>query len=267
LSLLLFLLTNLLHLILSKCIIRLLVENNVSREEIRILNKKLVLGMASITVFATVALLGCSANDTTATTKNVLTQEQKKSETSNTKDTAINKTEVAKVVAQKVTAAEPLSQLKYVITSIPSDTKIELNTPWETSPLGKFKATVEGKGEKAKEEGYSYIVIKDEKSGKLSKLTLENQEKNKITAKDLEWIDESNMFVILGQPFGTVTKGGKIYKVNITNGETSLYVNTTPKEEYTAVGKSGSEFNFEKYVYEDDNFTIGHSESGILELK
>jgi len=231
------------------------------------MNKKLVLVLASITVFSSVAFLGCSVNKTTEKAKDVPTQTQKKPEASTTKNTTVNKAEVAKVVAKEVSSTEPLSQLKYGIASVPSDTKIELNTPWEASPLGKFKATLEGKGETVKEEGYSHIIIKDEKSGKLLKLTLRDEEKNEITAKDLEWIDESNMFVILGQPFGTVTKGGKVYKVNIESGETSLYVNTSSREEYIAIHKSGSNFNFEKYVYEDDNFINGHMEKGTLEFK
>ena len=231
------------------------------------LNKKLVLGLASMIIISTMAFLGCGPKKATVPTKDVLTQTQKEVEASKIKDAAIKKTVVAKVATQEVPAAKNLSEFKYLITSIPSETKIELNTPWEASPLGKFKATLEGKGIAAKEEGYSHIIIKDEKSGKLMKLTLENEEKNKITAKDFEWIDESNVFVILGQPFGTVTKGGKIYKVNIESGEMSLYADTTSKEEYTAVHKSGSGFSFEKYVYEDDNFTKGHNESGALKLK
>ena len=231
------------------------------------MNRKLVLGLAAITIFSSVAFLGCNVNKTTAAKKDVLTDTQKKSETSKTNDTTVSKSEVVKVVAQKLNTTEPLSQLKYTVASIPSDTKIELNTPWEASPLGTYTATIEGKGEMAKEEGYSHIIIKNEKSSALLKLTLVDEEKNKITAKDLEWIDESNMFVIIGQPFGTVTKGGKIYKVNVVSGETSLYVNTTSKEEYTAVKKSGSVFSFEKYVYDDDNFITGHKVSGTLELK
>ena len=231
------------------------------------LNKKLVLCLASMIIFSTMALLGCSVDKTTAPAKDVLTQTQKEAEASKIKDAAIKKAEVAKVATQKVPLTKISSQYIYAITSIISGTEIKLNTPWEASPLAKFKATLEGKGETAKEEGYSHIIIKDEKSSKLIKLTLVGEEKNKITAKDLEWIDESNMFVILGQPFGTVTKGGKIYKVNIVSGETSLYADTSLKEEYTAVHKSGSGFSFEKYVYEDDNFTKGHNESGTLQVK
>lgn len=229
------------------------------------MNKKLILSLLTITILVTVAFIGCSPNKTIKSSNEVPTKIQDNSENNTIKDTTKdNPTKTDNTVA---TSLQP-SLFKYIISSISTDTKIELNTPWEDSPLGGFKACIEGKGEKAKEEGYSHIIIKDEKANKITKLTLENEEKNKITAKDLEWIDESNLFVILGQPFGTVSKGGKIYKININSGEVFLYLDTTNlKEEFTAVHRSGSVFNFEKYIYDDDNFTQGHTVSGILEIK
>jgi hypothetical protein len=216
------------------------------------MNKKLILGLVALMILVAATLSGCNAKKPALPAKEVPTN--------------IDKKPVKNVV--KDTASVPFAQLKYKIASIPSNTKIELNTPWEGSPSGELKATIEGKGENAKEEGYSHIIIKDKKSGKLTKLTLENEEKSVLTAKDLEWMDESNLFVILGQPFGTVSKGGKIYKVNIITGETTLYKDiANSREEFTAVHKSVSGFTFEKYVYDDDNFIKGHIESGNLELK
>lgn len=212
------------------------------------MNKKLALGLTVLTILVAGTFSACSSNKPSPPAKEVSTN--------------IDKNPV------KDASSETLSQLKYIIASMPADTNIEFNTSWETSMDGGFKATLEGKGENAKEEGYSHIVIEDNKSGKLTKLTLENEEKSQLTAKDLEWIDESNLFVIIGTPFGTVTMGGNIYKLNIRTGETTLYMDTAnTKQEYIAVHKVASAFSFEKYVYEDENFIKGHIESGNLELK
>lgn len=228
------------------------------------MNKKLSLGLVPITLIFTLSLLGCAANNTNKPPKSVTSQTEDSTSNTNTTD----KTVTTDSTDKPTSGTEVSSAFKYIVVSIDSNTKIELNTPWETSPLGKFKATLEGKGEKASGEGYSQIIIKDVNSGKLTKLTLENQEKSHLTARDLEWIDENNLFVILGQSFGTVSKGGSIYKVNILSGETSVYLKTANlKEEFTAVHKSENIFKFEKYVYEDDNFTKGHSVNGTLELK
>lgn len=211
------------------------------------MTKKFVFRLFAILILVIISISGCALNKPKTTTKVVSPATQVKPVNSNTKAT---------------------NQLRYVITAVPSTTNIESNTPWEESALGKFKATIVGKGEQAEEEGYSNILIKNEKSGALQKLTLTNQEKEKLTAKDLEWIDENNLFVILGNPFGTVSRGGNIYKVNITDGVATLYMSTSnSKEEFISVHKTDSGFQFEKYVYEDSNFIKGHVESGKLELK
>jgi hypothetical protein len=218
------------------------------------MNRKLILSLAVLTilfVFAA-AVSGCGSKKAALPTKVVSTNIDKKP----TKD------------SRKNTTGVPFAELKYIISSAPASSKIEGNTPWEVSPGGIYTATIEGKGDKAQEEGYAQIVIKNIKSGELKRLTMENQEKVQLTAKNLEWIDDANLFVIIGYPFGTVTMGGKIYKINIITGKTSLYLNTAnSKEEYTEVHKSGSTFTFEKYVYDDDNFIKGHIEKGNLELK
>jgi hypothetical protein len=218
------------------------------------MNRKLILGFVVLTILIVFAVTvsGCGSKKAALPTKIVSTNIDKKP----VKDSA------------KETVAQPFAELKYIITSMPAGTKIEGNTPWESSPDGIYAATIEGKGDKAQEEGYSQIVIKNIKSGELRKLTIENEEKAQLTAKDLEWIDDSNLFAIIGYPFGTVTMGGKIYKVNIMTGKASLYIDTkSAKEEYTAVHKSENTFIFEKYVYDDNNFLKGHYEKGNLELK
>ena len=221
------------------------------------MNKKLNLGLVPIIILFTLSLLGCAPNNTNKPTKSVTPQT----------DTASNGSTTGKTDSTDA-GKQTTSPFKYNVASMSSDTKIEFNTPWQASPLGKLKATIEGKGEKASDEGYSHIIIKDANLNKLTKLTFEDQEKNHLTARNLEWIDEDNLFVILGQSFGTVSKGGDIYKVNILSGETTVYLKVAnSKEEFTSVHKVENVFKFEKYVYEDDNFTKGHLVTGIMELK
>ena len=222
-------------------------------------NKKIILRLSILIILTSVAFLGCKFNKPTVTSNNVPVETQKPSTNS---DAASAPTTAPVVDAPATETALPF---KYNMTSVPAQTVIKFNTPWELSPLGNFKATIEGKGEKANEEGYSHIIISDIKSGKVTKLSLSDEQKNQLTAKDLEWIDENTLFVILGQPMGTISMGGKIYKVNISTGEITLYLNTpSSKEEFTAVHKTTTGYSFDKYIYDDDNFTKGHTVSGIL---
>lgn len=142
-----------------------------------------------------------------------------------------------------------------------TDTKIEMNTPWKQSPDSKYEVTVEGKGENSEEEGIADIVIKDVSSGEMKKLDLVHSRELQKTPKTLEWADDTNIYVIVGEAFGTVTKGGNIYKVNITDGTTTLVADTKAKEEFTSVHKTAEGFTAEKYIYEDDNYIKGHTET------
>jgi hypothetical protein len=214
------------------------------------LNKKHTLSLGMILIVVIMLAASCATNKTKVPVKTNpgRTHQETKQHNSSTE-----------------AAVGAAAMYKFNISSMPINSIIDMNTPWETSPNGELEATIEGKGEKAQEEGYSSIIFKDIKTGVLTKLSLENEEKYQITAKDLEWIDSSTMFVIMGDPFGTVSMGGKIYKLNINNGEVYLYKDTNnPKEEYTTVIKAGNTFKFDKYVYDDANFTTGHIERGIL---
>lgn len=219
-------------------------------KEDKYLNIKIVVSIIILTILTVSLLSGCGARKA-----RVSAPPQKSSTGGRKKSPGSSKTHVS---------PKPGGLLMYDISSMPANSRVELSTPWEASPSGKYKATIEGRGKKAKEEGYAHIIIKDSKTGKLVKLTLENEKKLELTAKDIEWIDDGNLFVILGQPFGTVSMGGKIYKVNIVNGETALIKSVSSSEEYISVHKYPNGFTYKKYVYDDDNFIKGHIESGIL---
>ena len=153
----------------------------------------------------------------------------------------------------------------YNISHISSKTSIEMNTPWKTSPDKKYKATVEGKGEKAEEEGFSQIIIKNIATKELEKFTLKNEEKLQLAAKYVEWIDDDYIFVIIGNPFGTTTRGGQIYKLNVKTGEALLYAKVkNSREEFTDIKKTSNGFSYRKYIYDDDNLTNGHVVRGKL---
>lgn len=213
------------------------------------MSKKLVLILAGLTLLLGATITGCSNANTKIPKKEAPIEIVK-----------------PKVSDSGKKIVEPSSKIKYKIAIEDTTNNMNGNTPWELSPKGELKASIEGRGDKAEDEGYSRILIEDKKSGEVTSLTLENEDKLTLAAKDLEWIDESNLFVILGQPFGTISKGGKIYKVNIKTGEVNLFKDIeNPREEYISVKKSAEGFSFEKYVYEDDNFIKGHFESGKLE--
>lgn len=246
------------------------------------MNKK-VIGLIMLGVIATTAsLTGCGKKEEApAKLINIVTQEQKdsrgiaKGETNLStpdqsknsdikKDVQVNTTNGTNVEGIAKGEPNPAEPVTFTVSSLAKDTKIEINTSWEKSPDGKYEATVEGKGENSEEEGIADIVIRDISSGEMKKLNLVHSRELQRTPKVLEWADDNNVYVVVGHAFGTVTRGGKIYKVNIIDGTTSLAFDTKDKEEFTSIHNTDGRFTADKYVYEDDNYTKGHTETTKL---
>lgn len=178
-----------------------------------------------------------------------------------TKDEHINTINTKKVECIDKIETNKSEKATFNISSLSKDVKIVMNTPWEKSPNGKYEATVEGKGESSEEEGIATIIIRDVNSGAMKRLELDHGRELQKTPKTLEWADDSNIYVIIGKAFGTVTKGGKIYKVNIIDGTAPLIADTKNKEEFSSIHRTSKGITVDKYVYEDDNYIKGHIET------
>ena len=87
-----------------------------------------------------------------------------------------------------------------------------------------------------------------------------------LTPKYAEWKDDHILYVIIGYPYGTISKGGNLYELNIdTHSITPVIVNLPEKEEIISVYKNSSKiFMYKKNVFEDDNFTKSHIVEGIV---
>jgi hypothetical protein len=140
------------------------------------------------------------------------------------------------------------------------------HTAWKTSPSSSYKATIEGRGEEAQEEGQGILVIQNNQTGisKLFKVTGETG--TQLTPKYFEWIDEQRMFVIVGLAYGTVSKGGKLYELNIsTNTVRPIIDDLKDGEEIISIKRTGDgTFTYEKHIYEDENMMKGRIEKNIL---
>jgi len=156
------------------------------------------------------------------------------------------------------------------------DTKVDLNytatshSGWKTSPNGLQKATIDGKGEKASEEGEAVLVVQNVVTNEETIFRLKNNENGQYTPKQLEWIDENRLLVIIGYAYGMVTTGGKLYELNVKdNVVTPVIEDLTEKEEITSikVNKDGT-FTYQKHVYETDNFSYeeSHVEEGTMTI-
>lgn len=150
--------------------------------------------------------------------------------------------------------------------TIKSDYEPEFHSTWVPSPNGGLRATIEGLGEQAGEEGIGTLVIEniETKDSLIFKL-LEAEQNSQYTPKDVAWIDEQRLFVIIGYGYGMVTAGGKLYMLDIEKNEVKpIITDLTNKEEVMSVkvNEDGT-FTYQLHVYDTD--AMESSESHIEE--
>lgn len=136
-------------------------------------------------------------------------------------------------------------------------------TEWIKSSDGSVSACIEGKGSEAKEEGIGKIVIKDSKN---NKTVFELKDKsNQQSPLYINWWNNENLLVVIGSGYGTVSKGGNLYIINIKSGKSAAVVETKDsKKQVVNAQKDNNDLKYEVAVFEDDNFVKYHMENKIL---
>ena len=152
-----------------------------------------------------------------------------------------------------------------------SNYKPSFHSPWIPSPNGTYRATIEGRGEQAGEEGIGTLVIENmnAKDSFIFKL-LEEEPYRQYTPKEVAWIDESRLFVIIGYAYGMVTAGGKLYVLDIERNEMKpIITDLTNKEEVMSIKVNNDDtFTYQLHVYDTDAMEVSesHVEENTLPL-
>lgn len=160
-------------------------------------------------------------------------------------------------------------KVQFIKEEVKDEKQIEFNTPWQDSPNKKFKATIEGKGQYAIEEGIATVVIKEMENNKMMKYSIIPYEKQ-LTPKYIQWLDDENLLLIIGFPYGTITKGGDLYMLNIqSNNNYLVYDTKDKKKEVTSLQKINRDgkldLKLDLNVYDDDEFNKSHKETITME--
>lgn len=141
----------------------------------------------------------------------------------------------------------------------------EFSTPWKVSKDNSLVACIEGKGTEAVEEGIGDIYIKDNTSKKAWKFSMSNEGKKQNSPLWIGWADNSNLFVIVGLGYGTVTKGGNVYLVNVDTLKTSLvYKTKNEKEQVKSLEIRDNSLKLNLLVYEDSAMNVSHEEVKLI---
>ncbi|MFJ8064613.1 DUF4652 domain-containing protein [Psychrobacillus sp. NPDC096426] len=74
------------------------------------------------------------------------------------------------------------------------------------------------------------------------------------------------MCTYLLQTYGTVTRGGNLYHLNLNTLELTPILEFPVKEEIADFSIEGNQLAYEVHVYEDDEMNKGYMETRTLEL-
>ncbi|MCZ8535959.1 DUF4652 domain-containing protein [Paenisporosarcina quisquiliarum] len=146
----------------------------------------------------------------------------------------------------------------------------DFHSGWKISPDNSLRATINGKGETAGEEGEAVLVIENLATSETTIYALKDNYFGQFTPKKIEWIDENRLFVIIGASHGMVTVGGKLYELNISdNVVTPVIEDLGVREEIMSVKvNNDGTFTYEKHVYDTDQmeYNDSHVEEGTMPI-
>ncbi|NFD75713.1 DUF4652 domain-containing protein [Clostridium botulinum] len=229
-------------------------------------NKKIALILITLIIFS--FSIGCT-KENKSSVENTKQEEQKVESNNNDKEEKDKKNNTEAKNEEKKAEKEVSEKTNFskVEKEEIVDKKFqgENNTEWKESEQKNYSAIVEGKGNNGEEEGIGKVYLKENNTNKLWLLKI-NEIKDQKSPKFLYWIDDENLLVIIGHGYGTVSKGGNLYCINVKNDTiTPVYEAKDNKHEVISAEKvkdnSGkTSLILTLNVYEDDNFIKSHKE-------
>lgn len=134
----------------------------------------------------------------------------------------------------------------------------------KASPDLKAVVGIYGRTNDGIEEGVGAIYINYKKGSKYLISIKNNQEQ--ITPKIAEWFDNNHLLVIVGNAYGTITRGGQLYMVDVNSLKViPVYLTDNLKKEVTAVNRTNDGYKLSINIYDDDEYIKCHTEEVFLD--
>ena len=156
---------------------------------------------------------------------------------------------------------------KFQNNNLPPNTTPVFATAWKSSPDGSISVCIEGRGPAAVEEGIGKIYFKNSLGDKWSYSMIENSTKQ-FSPKCLEFWNNTNLFIIVGFGYGTVSMGGNVYNLDLNTGIVSIiYATMDIQREVVNMIKTANDLKIKINVYEDSNYLKSHFKNLYLSTK
>jgi hypothetical protein len=232
---------------------------------IRLKNNKRIYVIWSIAAVLSLGITACTSQRNKTATNNNQTSVEQKSPTENnssTNDNSANNS--SKEVKNDAKSTNPQNDYvpKLSKKQLEEGKKPTFSTAWKASANESFSACIEGKGKEVAEEGVGKIFVKDSNDNTSSFEIVDN---NKISPIYIEWLDNKNLFVVIGSAHGTVSKGGNLYLLNVSTGKLSSVLQPSDKKQQIMTAKkSGNNISLKANVYEDETYNKSHVEDWTI---
>ncbi|MFC4411418.1 DUF4652 domain-containing protein [Chungangia koreensis] len=150
-------------------------------------------------------------------------------------------------------------EVPYQFKRVERETEPNDPNPWIPSPNGDKEVLLEGYGEF---ESVGTIVLKN-----VSNNTFENIELNgrQWTPKQIEWFDNDSLLMIIGYTYGTVTRGGDVYHLNLDTLELTPVIELSDREEVADFKIEGNQLIYDVFMHDED-YNDGHKETRTFDL-
>ncbi|WP_346937900.1 DUF4652 domain-containing protein [uncultured Clostridium sp.] len=139
----------------------------------------------------------------------------------------------------------------YSKTEVSMDKKLTFNTPFIATADGKYEASIEGKGEKAIEEGIGILYIKDTSTNKMYEYTAMEKESQQ-SPLSISWYDDTHIMIVHGLGYGTLVNGERIIILDVTTGEQMLIATAKDKERFVSITRENDSLILKYVLYVDD---------------
>ncbi|MDW8800122.1 DUF4652 domain-containing protein [Clostridium sp. A1-XYC3] len=224
-------------------------------------NKKRIYTLCSMSIVLLLALTACSnsQNKNTSDNNQTTTQNQSPKDNDNQNNTSAKEDKKEDKKEAKFVSTQSVNIPKFSKGLLSKSEEPRFGTPWKKSNNKSYSACIEGKGPEAIEEGVGKLFVKDKEGNTYSFEILNN---DKISPRYIEWADDENLFVVIGDAHGTVSKGGNLYLINVVTGKTSLVLETSSdKQQVMEIKKLESNLSLKVNVYDDDSYNKSHVEN------
>ncbi len=152
----------------------------------------------------------------------------------------------------------------YTKAEVPMSKELTFNTPFIPTKNEKYQASIEGKGEKAIEEGIGTLYVKDTSNNKIYEYIAVEKESQQ-SPLSISWYDDTHLMIVHGLGNGTLVNGERIIILDVATGEQMLIATAKDKERFVSISRENNSLVLKYVLYVDDSMNDKEEKSKVFD--